>query len=132
MLKFALTLDILRHEEMVTIPNDVAKLVDPIAQDDHARLFGELLVYLNMAMTIDKIIYVRVILNIMLRIEHEVLAVLTHIGRFLSVGTLHARMLSPIESEPHAPSRMKGRKQHLTDAVMEDVPDGFEATVRIA
>ena len=89
-LELAFTLNVLRHEEMVTIPDHVAEMTDPVTQDDHARLLGELLVNLDMAMAIDEVIDIGVILNVLLRIEHQMLAILTHIRRFLTAWTLHA------------------------------------------
>ena len=125
------TLDVLRHEEVFAIPNDVGEMGNPVAEDNHARLFSELEVNLDVTMSVDEIVDVGVVLDVFLSEKHEMLAVFTHIGRFLVIRTLHAAVLGPVESKPHAPARMKGREGPLTGAVVEDTLDEFEALVRI-
>ena len=83
-------------------------------------------------MAIDEIVDIRVILDVLLRKEHEVFAVLTHIGRLLVVRAFQAAVLGPVQAEPHAPARMKGREGPLTGAVVEDALDELKTLVGIA
>ena len=71
-------------------------------------------------------------LHVLLGVEHEVLALLAHVGRFHSVDTLEARVLSPSESEPHAPAWMKRAEQHLAEAVVEHTLYELELAVGVA
>ena len=41
-LKYALALDILRHEQMVAIIDNVAEMTNPVAEDNHAGLSCQL------------------------------------------------------------------------------------------
>ena len=63
---------------MFAVVNDIGEMADPIAQDDDACLLGELQVNLDVAMTIDEIVYVGVILNLFLSVENQMLFVFTH------------------------------------------------------
>ena len=103
---FAFALDVLRHQEMLTVPDHITELGDPVAEDNHTGLFGQLEVYLDMAVAVDEVIHIGVVLDIFLGEEDEVLAVLAHIGRLLVVGTLQARVLRPVQAKPHAPAGM--------------------------
>ena len=87
-LQAALTLDVLRGQQMLAVPDHVAELGDPVAQDDHAGLLGELQVHLDVAMAVDEIINVGVILYVTLREEYQMLAALTHVGRLLAAWAL--------------------------------------------
>ena len=107
-LGLAFALDILGHEEVVTIPDNVGELADPIAQDNHSGFLGELEVDLDVAMAIDEIVDVGMILDVLLREKHEVFAVLTHIGRLLVVRALQTAVLGPVQTEPHAPAGVEG------------------------
>ena len=131
MLRLAFALDILRHEEVVAIPDDVGELSNPIAKDKHSGLFGELEVDLDMTMAKDEIVDVGVILDVFLGEEHEVFAILAHIGRFLIVGTLQPAVLGPVLAEPHAPTGMERRESPLTGAIMKNTLDKFEALIGI-
>ena len=106
MLWLAFALDVLRHEEVVAVPDDVGELGNPIAKDKHSGLFGELEVDLNMTMAKDEIVDVGVILDVFLGEKHEMFAILAHIGWLLIVDTLHPAVLSPVQAEPHAPTGM--------------------------
>ena len=86
----ALALNILRHEEMLAVVDHIAELADPVAKYDDTGFFGQLHIYLNMPMAVDEIVYVGMILNVALRVEDEMLAVFTHIGRLLAIGPLQA------------------------------------------
>jgi len=83
-------------------------------------------------MPIDEIVDVRVRLYILLCVEHQMLPVLAHIGRLFPTWPFQARVLGPVQSEPHAPSGMQGGEQHLTDLVVEDALDELEVLVRVA
>ena len=86
----ALALDVLRHVEVLTVPDDVGEVTDPIAKDNHAGLVRQLKVDLDMTVAVDEVVDVGVILYVLLRVEHQMLALLTHVGRLLAVGTLQA------------------------------------------
>ena len=132
MLWLAFALDVLRHEEVLTIPDDVGELGNPVAQDYHTGLFRQLEVDLDVAVAINEVVDIGVILDVFLGEEHEVFAVLAHIGRFLVVTALQPAVLGPVESEPHAPAGMEGREGPLTGAVVEDALDELEALGGIA
>ena len=84
-----------------------------------------------MAMSVDEVVDIGMCLDIFLRIEHQELLVLSHIRRFLPIGTLHAGMFCPSLSEPHRPARMEHGEQVLTGSVMEHTADELEFLVRI-
>ena len=86
----ALALDVLRHVEVLAVPDDVGEMADPIAKDNHAGLVRQLKVDLDMTVAVDEVVDVGVILYVLLRVEHQMLAILTHVGRLLAVGTLQA------------------------------------------
>ena len=94
----ALAFDIFTHKHVLTVIHDVGELCNPVAKDYHPRLARELEVDLDMTMSIDEIIHIGMSLDIFLSIEHEMLAVLAHIRRFLVVVALHAAMLRPCQS----------------------------------
>ena len=73
---------------MFAIVDHVGELTDPIAEDDDARLLGELLVDLDMAMAVDEVVHVGVILDVLLGIENQVLLVVAHIVRWVSPHTM--------------------------------------------
>ena len=131
-LQLAFALDVLRHEKMFAIPDDVGEMGDPVAKDNHAGFFRQLEVDLDMAVAIDEIVDVGVILDVLLGEEHEVFAVLTHVRRFLAIGTLQTAVLGPVEAKPHAPAGMEGRESPLTSAVVEDALDELKALIGIA
>ena len=58
MLWFALALDVLRHQQVVAVVDDIGELANPIAKDDHPSPFRQLEVNLDMAMAIDEVIHV--------------------------------------------------------------------------
>ena len=95
---------------MVAIVDDIGEVGDPVAEDDHPRLLCQLQIQLDMPMSVDEIVYIGMILDVFFRIEHEMFALLSHKCRLLAVGSFHARMFGPVQSEPHAPARMHGRK----------------------
>ena len=70
-------------------------------------------------------------LDIFLSIEHEMLAILAHIRRFLVVVALHATVLGPCEPEPHAPSGMDGGEEELAHLTMEEGTKKLEFLVGI-
>ena len=79
----------------------------------------------------DEIVDVRMRLQILLGKQHQVLFVLTHIRRFLTIHALHPTHLSPLQSEPHRPTGMQRAEQSLTGTVMEDTLEHLEFFVRI-
>ena len=130
--RLAFALDVLRHEEVLAIPDNVGELADPVAKHEHTRLFRQLEVDLDMAVTIDEIVDVGVVLDILLGEEDEVFAALTHVGELFAIGTLQTTLLGPVQAEPHAPAGMEGREGPLTGAVVEDALDELEALGGIA
>ena len=132
LLWLAFALDVLRHEEVLAIPDDVGEMGNPVAQNDHTSLLCQLKINLDVAVAIDEIVDVGMILNVLLGEEYKVFAVLTHIGRFLVVSPLQAAVLGPVKAEPHAPAGMEGREGPLTGAVVEDALDELETLVGIA
>ena len=113
MLRLALALHIFTHEQMVAIEYDISELVNPVAKDNHPCLFRQLKVKLYVTMTVDEAIDIWMSLYILLGEQHEMLAVLTHIGRFLTPHVLQTAVLCPVLAEPYAPSRMDGGEHHL-------------------
>ena len=87
-LRFALPLDILRHQQMLTIPDDVAEVGYPVAEDNHAGFLCQLEIDLDVAMAVDKVVDIGVILDILLGEEHKMFSVFAHISRFFVVWTL--------------------------------------------
>lgn len=80
MLHLAFSLDVLLHEEVLTVVDHIGELADPVAQDDDAGFLGELQVDFDMPVTVDEIVYVGMILDVLLRVEYEGLAVFTLVG----------------------------------------------------
>ena len=132
LLRAALALDVLRHQQVLAIVDDVGEVGDPVAKDYHTGLLGELQVYLDMAMAVDEVVYVGVILDISLGVEHQMLAVFTHICRLLSARALETAVLRPVQSEPYTPAGMKCRECQLAELVMEDALDELEALAWVA
>ena len=66
--ELALALDVLRHEEVLAVPDDVGEVRDPVAEDDDAGLARQLQVDLDVAVAIDEAVDVGVILDVLLRI----------------------------------------------------------------
>ena len=108
MLWLALTLNILRHQQMVAVVDDIGELANPVAKDNHPGLFRQLEVYLDMPMAIDKVVDIGVILDVLLCEKHQMFALVTHVGWLLAVGALQPRVLGPVQSEPHAPAGVQG------------------------
>ena len=94
----ALAFDIFTHKHVLTVIHNVGELCNPVAKDYHSRLARELEVDLYMTMAIYEIIHIGMGLDIFLGIEHEMLAILAHIRRFLVVVALHATVLGPCQS----------------------------------
>ena len=90
LLRFTLALDVLRHQQVVSVVDDISEVADPVAEDNHPCLFRQLEVEFDMAMAIDEVVDVGVILDVSLGIEHQMFAVLSHIGLFLVVGPFQA------------------------------------------
>ena len=89
-LYLAFSFNILLHKQVFAVVNHVGEVTDPIAEDDNACLLGELQVNLDVAMTIDEIVYVGVILNVFLSVENQMLFVFTHKDRSAFGLVLHA------------------------------------------
>ena len=117
---------------MFAVEHRIRELRNPIAEYHHARLAREDEVEFDVAVAIYEIVYVGMGLHVLLGVQHEVLALLAHVGRFHSVDTLEARVLSPSESEPHAPARMERTEQYLTEAVVEHTLYELELAVGVA
>ena len=100
----AFAFDVLREEQVLAVEDYIGEVGDPVAQDNHTGFLGELQIDFNMAMTVDEVIHVGVILDIFLGEQHQMFAVLTHIGWLFAVRTLHATVLGPVQTEPHAPT----------------------------
>ena len=64
MLGLALTFNVLRHQQVVTIINNITEMTYPVAKDNHTGLFRQLKVNLDMTVAIYEIIYVGVLLNV--------------------------------------------------------------------
>ena len=88
LLRFTLALDVLRHQQVVSVVDDISEVADPVAEDNHPCLFRQLEVEFDMAMAIDEVVDIGMILDIFLRIEHEMLTVFSHVGRLLAVRPL--------------------------------------------
>ena len=84
----ALALNILLGEEVLTVKDDIAEVANPVAKNDDTRLMRQLQVDINMAMTVDEIVDVGVVLDVLLGIEDEVFTVFAHIGGLLTVRSL--------------------------------------------
>ena len=105
-LRATLAFDVLREEQVLAVEDYIGEVGDPVAEDDHAGFLGELQIYFDVTMTVDEVIYVRVVLDVLFGKQYQMLAVLTHIGRLFAVRTLHAAVLGPVQSKPHAPTGM--------------------------
>ena len=116
---------------MLAVEDGIGELRDPIAENQHSCLAVERQLQFYMAMTIDKIVDVGMRLHILLCPQHQILFVLTHIGRLLSVGAFQTTVLSPVETQLHAPPGMEEVEQTLTTAVVEDLAQEFELVVRV-
>ena len=113
MLWLAFALDVLRHEKVLAIPDDVGEMGNPVAQNDHTSLLCQLKIDLDVAVAIDEIVDVGMILDVLLGEEHKVFAVLSHISRFLIVSPLQTAVLSPVKPKPHAPAGMEPGEKPL-------------------
>jgi hypothetical protein len=51
---------------MIAIPHNVGEMGNPIAKNNHSGFLGQLKVHLNMTMSIDEVVDIRVILDIFL------------------------------------------------------------------
>ena len=89
-------------------------------------------VQLDMAMSKDKIINIRMVLDILFGKKHQVLLVFTHIGGLVRLLVLDIAMLSPCESERDAPTGMEGGKEPLAHLVMEDGTNHLKRLVGVA
>ena len=132
LLRFTLALDVLRHQQVVSVVDDISEVADPVAEDNHPCLFRQLEVEFDMAMAIDEVVDIGMILDIFLRIEHEMLTVFSHVGRLLAVRPLQPRVLGPVQSEPHAPAGMYGRKHPLAHGRMEDAANELKRLTWVA
>ena len=117
---------------MIAVPDHIRKLGYPVAKDDDSRLLGELQVDLDMTVSIDKDIDIRVILDVFLGIENQVFTLLTHKGLNTITLVCQSRMLGPRQSEPHTPTGMEGREKMLAKAVMEDRANDLERLAGVA
>lgn len=131
-LRLALALHILLKEHVLAVEHGVGELRDPVAENHHACLLREEKVELYVSVSEHEVVDIVVCLHVLLRKEHEVLAVLTHVRRFLAVGTLQTRVLRPGESEPHSPAWVQRVEQHLARAVVEYALYELEAAVGVA
>ena len=93
------------EQQVLTIEDGIGELPDPIAQDEHTWATRRILtllalrsvrrcrqrkVELDVAMAKDEDVYVGVCLQVFLGIEHQMLAILTHIGGLFAVSTLQS------------------------------------------
>ena len=131
-LKDALTLNVLRHEQVLTVVDDIAEVRDPVAEDNHAGLLRELQVDIDVTVTVDKVVDVRVVLNVALGISHKGFALLAHIWRLLAARALQPRVLGPRLAEPNTPTGMHGREHALAGTIVEHPLDELELLVRVA
>ena len=65
-LRLAFTFNILRHQKMITVVDDITEVTDPVAKDNHPGLFRQLEIYLDMTVAINKIIHIGVVLDVFL------------------------------------------------------------------
>lgn len=89
-LYLALALYILRHEEVVAVPDGIAELGDPVAEDEDTGLVGELEVDVDVTVAVDEVVDVGVILYVALGVEDEKLAVFAHVGWLLAFWPLQS------------------------------------------
>ena len=68
----------------------------------------------------------------MLGVSHQCFFVFTLIGRFLAVGTFHAAMLGPCQSEPYPPAWMQRTEPALAERVVEYASNGVEFGIVVA
>ena len=117
---------------MFTIEDSIGEEPDPIAEDEHPYFLTEIEIEFDMAMTIQKVIDIGVGAHILLCEAHQVLLILTHIGRFHAIDPLHPAVLRPSQAQLHAPPRMNKVEQTLAEAVVEDAPKQLELDRRVA
>ena len=111
---------------MFTIEDSIGEEPDPIAEDEHPHFLTEIEIEFDMAMTIQEVIDIGVGAHILLCEAYQVLLILTHIGRFHAIDSLHPAVLRPSQAQLHAPPRMNKVEQTLAEAVVEDAPKQLE------
>ena len=117
---------------MLTVVDGVCELADPVAENHHSGALGELEVELDVTVAVEEKVDVGVAADVVLGVEHEVLAVLAHVCGLFRAGVLQATVARPCQTELHGPTRMDGREETLADAVVEDGTYEAEFTVGIA
>lgn len=128
---YRLALLVLICHEVGAIEYGIGKLCYPVAKDEHSLLMRQHKVELYMAMTVDVTVDVRMLLHILLGIEHERLLAFSLEWQFLAILTLQARVLGPCQTEAHGEVRMQKVGEHpLTHAVMEH--SAYEAELAVA
>lgn len=120
------------EHEGIAIENGIGKLRNPVAQYRNARSGTEHQIEHDVAMAEDKIIDVRVYLQIVLGKKYERLLVFAHVVGFFSIDSLHATVLGPVQSESHAPSRMKTGEEAAQKAAVENGTEAGELPIAIA
>ena len=114
------TLFIFRKKEVFAIEHSIGKLRNPVAYNHHSCISRKHQVELYVSVSIDEIVYVGVSCHILFCEQHQMLFMLTHVGRFFSVDTLQTGVLSPLQSETHSPTRMQAAEEELAHTVVED------------
>ena len=89
---------------MIAVPDHIRELGYPVAKDDDSRLLGELQVDLDMTVSIDKDIDIRVILDVFLGIENQVFTLPPMKGGTPSASCFIRECLAQ-ESPNHRPQR---------------------------
>ena len=117
---------------MLAIEDCVGELRNPVSKDEHAAGAQEHQVELNVAMAEDEEVDVGVRTEIVLGKDDEFLAVLTLIGRFLTVFALQATVACPFQTEGHAPAGMDAGEEALAQAIVEDAAQELELAVLAA
>ena len=94
-LRLALALHIFLKEHVLAVEHGICELRNPVAENHDACLLREEEVELDVPVAEHEVVDVRVGLHVLLGIEHQMFAVLAHVGRLFAVGTLQSGVLSP-------------------------------------
>lgn len=112
----------------LAIEHSVSVFANPVAKDEKVRACGNAQVQLNVAVSEDKSVDLRMRLQIALGKTNKLFFLFALIGRFFAVLSLQATSFGPFKAESHAPARMEGCKEMLADAVMKNFPEQEKAS----
>lgn len=128
----ALTLDVFFQEQVVAVVDGIGELVDPVAQNQQARVAFQLHVQLDVAVAEDEEVDFGMVGHVVAGKAHEVLLLLTREDGRVGLLVADITMLRPRHAECDAPPGMQGGEQPLAEPVVEDGTDELERRVGVA